>query len=113
MIAEFARILLLILILATMIGLQVILSNRKSRWPGLILPLTYFGFHAIVRIELMLSGGMQGTGMEELLFFLFPTNIPTLILLGIYYGCREKYRRQAVRESCVQEIVRMKRQDLE
>ena len=82
------------------IALEVWLSRRKSRWPGLVLPsLTYllslcvtFGaaLYAYVPTEHQSFGDIL---VPTLLLFLM-YNIPTLVLLGIYFACREKYSRK-------------------
>ena len=107
MVGEFMRILLFVLIAGGIAALQVVLSNRKSRWPGLIMPLAYFGW----RVSLLLS--VAGDGTEPLAFGLLFAFLPAGILLLIYYGCREKYRKEARREQQVRGQGSMRIQDVE
>ena len=107
MVGELMRILLFVLIAGGIAALQVVLSNRRSRWPGLLLPLVYFGW----RVSLLLS--VTGDGTEPLLFALLFAFLPSGILLLIYYGCREKYRREVRRELQMREQERMRIQDVE
>ena len=109
------------------IALEVWLSRRKSRWPGLILPavtlvlslLMVLGFAAFSRggatAEMQVID--QETGeivyqeqtvetepdwtlgdAAQLGVVLLVGNIPTFVLLGTYYICREKLRREKMLE---------------
>lgn len=90
----------LLVILVGIVLLQIFLSRRESRWPGLVLPsLTFllslcvtFGaaLYAYVPTEHQSFGDIL---VPTLLLFLM-YNIPTLVLLGIYFACREKYSRK-------------------
>lgn len=89
--------------LALLVGivlLQIFLSRRESRWPGLILPGLSFLFSLCVTYGAALYAYMptQDTALEDviistLLLFL-SYNIPTLVLLAIYFACRGKYNRK-------------------
>ncbi len=84
----------LFLVLSLLVGgifLQIFLSKKKSKWFGLVLPTITFlysllmilnlgAFHAITRTEAF---------MRIAATFLI-SNIPTIVLLVIYFGCREK-----------------------
>ncbi len=88
--------------------LQVFLSRRESPVPGLVLPaLTLVG--ALVS-SLVTAAGMVGvTWLEALVGVAVPFlvgNIPTIVLLGIYFGCRERFRQKKMMD-------RMNIQDLE
>ena len=109
------------------IALEVWLSRRKSRWPGLILPavtlvlslLMVLGFAAFLRggatAEMQVID--QETGeivyqeqtvetepdwtlgdAAQLGVVLLVGNIPTFVLLGTYYIGREKLRREKMLE---------------
>lgn len=110
----------LVVFLTLVVGgifLQIFLSKKKSKWPGLILPgitllyslimiLGFAVFQGMTTQEISTQGevttqsittqigtaqGMTNTQIliQVIITFLI-TNIPTYILLGIYFGCREK-----------------------
>ena len=119
--------LLLAAVLAGIIALEVWLSRRKSRWPGLIMPiisfalslLLVFGFVAFSAVsatsELQVTDAETGEiihqeqRVEEVSYWtlgdtvqlgilLLVGNIPTFVLLGTYYIGREKLRRDKLLE---------------
>ncbi|MCD8127583.1 MAG: hypothetical protein LUD82_09130 [Clostridiales bacterium] len=99
---------LFLIIVVGSIALQFFLSRRESRVPGLVLPaLTLLG--ALVS-SLVTAAGMIGvTWLEALVGVAVPFlvgNIPTIVLLGIYFGYREKFRQKKMMD-------RMHIQDLE
>ena len=87
---------MLFLVLALLVGgifLQIFLSKKKSKWFGLILPIITFLYSLMMIFNIAVFDGM--TGGE--IFILFAStflisNIPTIVLLGIYFGCREKMK---------------------
>ena len=119
--------LLLAAVLAGIIALEVWLSRRKSRWPGLIMPiisfalslLLVFGFVAFSAVsatsELQVTEAETGEiihqeqrvaevsdwtlgDIVQLGILLLVGNIPTFVLLGTYYIGREKLRRDKLLE---------------
>ena len=84
----------LLVLLATLVGgviLQIFLSRRESRWPGLVLPLLTF----LISLLNVLSVRDTGSVSENVLVVLVTVlvgNIPTLVLLAIYWAAREKRR---------------------
>ena len=119
--------LLLAAVLAGIIALEVWLSRRKSRWPGLIMPiisfalslLLVFGFVAFSAVsatsELQVTEAETGEIIHQeqrvaevsdwtlgdtvqLGILLLVGNIPTFVLLGTYYIGREKLRRDKLLE---------------
>lgn len=123
----------LILLLVLIIAIQVFLSKRKNKWLGLILPhiCLMFSFIAVLSmatfssitskvtttdengqiieetIEESKNEPMMSTGSMVLssvaVFCLY--NIPTVILVGIYFGCRESMHKNI-------ELEKMNIQDL-
>lgn len=71
--------------------LQIFLSRRESRWPGLILPLLAFLNSLLLPLNVMDTGSVS-QNILLVLVTLLAGNIPTLILLAIYWAAREKYR---------------------
>ncbi|MCD7929484.1 MAG: hypothetical protein LUF86_04905 [Clostridiales bacterium] len=89
---------LLVFFLVLPIGaivLQIFLSRMESRIPGLILP----GLNLVVSVLTVLLMVANTGSLAEIIATVLSTllllNIPTLVLLLIYYVCRRKYRRQS------------------
>ena len=98
---------LLIVMLVFAVGgvlLQIFLSRRESRWPGLILPLLTFLSSLLLPVNVMDTGSVS-RNILLVLVTLLAGNIPTLILLAIYWAARKKYR---VRE----QMEKMGKQDI-
>ena len=99
--------LIFLLVCAAVLWLQLYLSRRAERFPGLILPIFSFAVSLIVafgllsmRLELlspreglMVAGQAPSWGNILLTFALY--NVPTAVLLLIYAVCR--WRRHAAR----------------
>ena len=70
--------------------LQIFLSRRKSKWPGLILPLLTF----LNSLTLLLNVTSTDSTFpwNAVLASLVIGNIPTVVLLAIYWAAREKFR---------------------
>ena len=74
--------------------LQVFLSRRESRWPGLVLPGLCFLYPLLALFSFAAFVGMStGEILTGLLSVFIAGNIPTLILLAIYAACREKKKK--------------------
>lgn len=101
------KITILLLLFVAIILLQLFLSRRESRLPGLVLPVLFFLFSiiAMLNVAALPSDSVRETAVTMLTVVLL-YNIPTLVLLVIYFVCREKFRRK-------KEIDRMNAQDLE
>ena len=83
---------LLILIIGGIL-LQIFLSRRKSRWPGLVLPFLSFLFALLMLFNLQDTGSVS-ENLLAILITLLIGNLPTLVLLAIYWAAREKFRVQ-------------------
>ena len=84
----------LVFVLAVLVGgilLQIFLSKRESRWPGLVLPLLAFLWSLLGPLNVMDTGSVS-QNVLLVLVTLLAGNIPTLILLAIYWAVREKRR---------------------
>ncbi len=66
--------------------LQIWLSKRESKYPGMAFPVLSFLFSAIVSIN--------GIFVRRLILSMVLFNIPTVIHLVIYFSCREKFNRK-------------------
>ena len=86
----------LVFVLALLVGgvfLQIFLSKRESRWPGLILPLLSFLYSLLMACSAVAYNG--GIPWGPILASLVLGNIPTVILLAIYAACRERFRKRS------------------
>ncbi len=101
------RLFLFLLFLAGVIALQIFLSGRESKWPGLVLPAISFLFSLLYPLNMMApaEGVSAGFVIQLLLVWLF-ANIPTIVLLAIYFACREKRKKK-------KQIDKMNIQDLD
>ena len=93
------RLLIIALIVICVVILQIVLSRTKSKIPGLVLPALCFLFSLIVPLNMIAANS------AALLFWLI-VNIPTIILLLVYFVCRQQYKKK-------NQIEKMKIQDLE
>jgi len=88
------RTLVVLLVLAGIICLQIFLSKRESKWPGLVLPVLAFLFGLLYPLNMIAPDeGITVSFIIQMLIVWLIGNIPTIILLAIYYGCRGKQRR--------------------
>ena len=85
--------------------LQIFLSRRQSRWPGLILPALTLLYSLVMVLNVANTGDLASALLAMGVTFLL-SNLPTLILLVIYAACREKYRKK-------KQMEKMDIQDLE
>ena len=76
-----------------LVVLQVFLSKRESKWPGLILPLLSFLYSLVMALSAVAYNG--GIPWGPILASLILGNIPTVILLAIYAACREKFHKRS------------------
>ncbi len=120
-----------LIFIAGAVVLQIFLSKRQNKWLGLILPLICLSFSLIITFGNIMFSATTSTedsyvengvvtkvikqkistiDIEQsaiiTLTFLFIYNIPTIILLAVYYACREKIKRK-------KELEKMNIQDLE
>lgn len=82
---------ILLVVLVGGIFLQIFLSKRESRWPGLVLPLLTFLQSLLLMLNIMDTGSVSQNVLLVLVTVLVG-NIPTLVLLAIYWAAREKRR---------------------
>ncbi len=82
-------IVLLVLVVGGIL-LQIFLSRRQSRWPGLVLPGLTFLYSLLMVLGAVAFNGEIPWG--PILACLLLGNIPTIVLLAIYWAAREKFR---------------------
>lgn len=95
-IAAKTTIMLFIFLLVFVAGgvlLQIFLSRREGRWPGLVLPVLSFLYSLVMAFNAVGYNG--GIPWGPILASLILGNIPTVILLAIYFACREKLRKRS------------------
>ena len=91
-----------LLFLAAVVVLQIFLSRRENKW---ILPIITFGYSLVMMLNVVHTGDMWQT-VGALIGVFFTGNIPTAVLLAIYFACRDAQRRR-------KELNKMNAQDLE
>ena len=82
-------IVLLVLVVGGIL-LQIFLSRRQSRWLGLVLPGLTFLYSLLMVLGAVAFNGEFPWG--PILACLLLWNIPTIVLLAIYWAAREKFR---------------------
>lgn len=86
---------LLILLLGGTILLQIYLSKRESKWPGLVLPIIAFIFALLYPLNMIAPPECASAGfIFQMILVWLLANIPTIILLTLYLSCRGKQRRK-------------------
>jgi uncharacterized membrane protein HdeD (DUF308 family) len=75
--------------------LQVFLSKRENKWLGLILPMIGVLFSIMILINEPVIEGLSVLERNLLsIMILFVSNIPTIVFMAIYFGCREKFKKK-------------------
>lgn len=100
----------IILIIGSVL-LQIRLSKSESRWPGFVMPIisllfALLGVFSMASTIILIHETITFQDIIQLIIFFFLYNIPTLILLAIYFSFRKKLTN-------VSEIEKMTIQDLE
>lgn len=95
-------------LMAAACALEVFLAKRKSRWPGLVMPLLAV-FPALFVLPNLLTNALSvaENGLQVLLSLLamMLLFVPALVLLAVYWFCRR-------RRKCREDVEKMKIQDL-
>ena len=95
-------------LMAAACALEVFLAKRKSRWPGLVLPVLAL-FPALFVLPNLLTNALSvaENGLQALLSLLamLLLFVPTLVLLAVYWFCRRRRKRR-------EDVEKMKIQDL-
>ena len=73
--------------------LQIFLSKRESKWPGLVLPTITFLWSLLMVLNVTAMETMKAV-IASVLSTLIAGNIPTFILLAIYFTCRGKQKKK-------------------
>ena len=95
-------------LIAAACALEVFLAKRKSRWPGLVMPVLAL-FPALFVLPNLLTYALSvaENGLQALLSLLamLLLFVPTLVLLAVYWFCRRRRKRR-------EDVEKMKIQDL-
>ena len=95
-------------LMAAVCALEVFLAKRKSRWPGLVMPVLAL-FPALFVLPNLLTNALSvaENGLQALLSLLamLLLFVPALVLLAVYWCCRR-------RRECREDVEKMKIQDL-
>ncbi len=88
------RTLVVLLFIAGAIVLQIFLSKRESKRPGLVLPVIAFLFGLLYPLNMAApSEGIAAGFIFQMILAWLSGNIPTIIFLAVYWGCRGRQRR--------------------
>jgi hypothetical protein len=71
--------------------LQIFISKRESKWLGLVLSIITFLYSVVMMLNITVME-TAGEVMAAVLSAVILGNIPTLILLAIYFACRRPRR---------------------
>ena len=95
-------------LMAAACALEVFLAKRKSRWPGLVMPVLAL-FPALFVLPNLLTNALSvaENGLQVLLSLLamLLLFVPALVLLAVYWFCRRRRKRR-------EDVEKMKIQDL-
>jgi len=84
-----------LIFLTGIVILQIYLSKRENKWIGIILPIIniIFSIMAVLGLTAFLNQSIAQSIMQFVMVFLVG-NIPTVILIIIYFDCREKFKKR-------------------
>ncbi len=83
-----------LLLAAGIIVLQILFSKGESKWPGLVFPTISFLLALLYPLNMAAPAGSADAGfLVQMAVVWLIANIPTIVLLAIYFACREKYHR--------------------
>lgn len=84
----------LIIIVGVIILLQIFLSKKQNKWVGIILPCGSFAFSMLFLLNMEGKANLAQT-IISIISTTIISNIPTIILLIIYFACRENVKRKS------------------
>lgn len=87
------KVLLLVLFIIAIICLQIYLSKKESKWPGLILPIISVLISIFFVLNIAFFGNESiGQIIYTLLVSILMANIPTIVFLAIYFKYHPKLK---------------------
>ena len=87
------ELILIILLIVGAVLLEMYLARKPGRWPGLVLPILSFLTSLLYPLNMVNLGGDTATLIAQILLVWLLANIPTAILLAIYFAARRRMRR--------------------
>ena len=87
----------LIFLLAFVVGgilLQIYLSKRESKWPGLVLPGICMLYPILLVLNVAVMGNIGSVAATVITAFVLGA-VPAIILLVIYFACRSGRNRKS------------------
>lgn len=97
---------ILILSFALFVGivfLQIFLSRKENKWVGLILPILSFLFSLSYPLNIPKFTAI--TNIIHILLIWLISNIPTIILLIVYFVCKEKqHKKKQIEKMNIQDL---------
>ena len=99
-----ATVLLFAFLMTVGIVVQVLLSKCKSKYWGLVLPALSFLISWLVPLNMITSDEYTLMFWISLLFVFLIANVPTIVLLCIYWGIRQKRNRSSVDKMNIQDL---------
>ena len=104
---ELIDVIVVLVIISGIVWLQLILSKSRAKWPGLVLPAISFPCATLFILAnfMVPEDGVSFGLVLEMIAAVLLANIPTAVLLIIYWLCRKKMRR-------VNQLAKMEIQDL-
>ena len=84
---------LFLFVVALVVWLQIFLSKMKNKWLGLILPILSFIYSLIMVSGIVVFETMgKGQILMSVISTFLVSNIPTIVLLTLYFGIRERMK---------------------
>ena len=99
------ELILIILLIVGAVLLEMYLARKPGRWPGLVLPILSFLTSLLYPLNMVNLGGDMATLIAQILLVWLLANIPTAILLAIYFAARRRIGRSRAQD-------KMRAQDL-
>jgi len=103
--ARVTNALIVLLVLAVgAIFLQIFLSKRENKWPGLVLPVICMLYPLILLLNVAAAGN-AGSVIATLIMSVFMGSIPAAILLAVYFACRSgRTKKQEMEKMNIQDL---------
>lgn len=99
------RLIIVILLMIGAVLLEMYLSRRPSRWPGLVLPGISFLFALLYPLNMAALDGVTASFIAQLVMVWLLANVPTFVLLAIYFtGRRRQPRSKAEQKMHAQDL---------
>lgn len=99
------RLLIILACLVGMLCLQIYLCQKKSKWIGLALPAISFIMSFVWSFNRITYHDSSAMSIGGAIAIWLLYNIPTVILLLIYFTCRDRnYRKKQIEKMNIQDL---------